>query len=186
MFPDPGCSPDELPEGCCDSLYLQGLSILNAAITEIDECLVPGVCEDCTLTGYVSLGPPTVLETDVLSVTLDSPGMEFSPASTRVSGLSMMPPTIRSVWRLTLIESGYPGPGDDRVMPGPEVLAAANRYAYAHGEAMYRGVLMGIARKEIGGCDGFVITDLSPIPMSVGVEGWTAGWTMGIKLGFAF
>lgn len=186
-FPSDTCSPDELPAGCGLTLYGQGLALLQAALDGLECCLVPdGPCS-CDLAAYVSMGPVGVPDGDVLVVSLDGAGIELSPGSVRSNGLSPSagPPAMRSVWRLWLQETGYPGPQDTletMILPGPAELAAANRWAYAHGEAMYRGVIGALSTRKIPGCSGYFISDLTIVPPSQGLDSQVAGWTMGVKL----
>ena len=183
-FPFVICDPVEPPEGCCSRLYEQAVELLTAAANGLNDCHEAGDCCDRTgMRGYVSLGTVQVWQSDILAVYLETPGFSYSPKSFSGSGMMIGPPGIRALWRVYLIESGYPGPTElpNQVMiPNDDQLHAANAHAYAHGEAMLRGVL---SSRDITSCTDFALRDYVSVGPTVSPVGWSAGWSLGVTMG---
>lgn len=184
------CDLENPGEGCCEALWDQGIALITAAGTALQECLGTQSCCDRPMRAFVSLGPPQTWQSDLLAAFLEPPGYTYSPKSYGPSGNFAGPPQMRALWRVYLIESGYPGlvesnggfyPAND------DELHHANRHIYAHGEAIMRGL---IGSSELRRCGGFAMRDMTFVGPNAGPEegptAWHAGWSIGVNLDLRF
>lgn len=185
------CDLENPGEGCCEALWDQGVLLINAAGTALGECLQTQTCCDRAMRGYVSLGPPAVWQSDILVSYLEAPGFTYSPKTYDATGVFAGPPQMRAMWRVYLIESGYPGLQQDAAnfyVPDDDELHHANRHIYAHGEAIMRGL---VGSTELRRCSGFTMRDMTFVgptagPEEEGVTAWHAGWSIGVQLDLRF
>lgn len=184
-MPLPLVSCDDLavPEGCCNSIWDQGVALITATAASLSECLVAHDCCGRGLRAYVSLGPPEIWLSDILVVWLEPPGMFLSPKSVSGSGKMIAVPQLSILWRVYLIESGYPAlteSGDGTIRtPTDDELHLANTHAYAHGEALLRGLL----GSDLMHCGGLTLRDMNFVGPTAGPnEEVHAGWSIGVAV----
>lgn len=185
------CDLGDPGEGCCEALWEQGTLLLNVAGAALSQCLDTQSCCNNAMRGFVSLGPPAVWQSDILVVYLELPGFTSSPRSFDGSGQFAGPPQLRALWRVYLIESGYPGLTQDAqnyYVPNDDQLHHANRHIYAHGEALLRGL---VGSSELRKCGDFAMRDYNYVGPTAGPEesgdtAWHAGWSVGVSLSYRF
>jgi hypothetical protein len=176
------CEPAALPDGCCHAIWDQGLEILQAAAGGLMDCHSDQgcACGHGGMRGFISLGPLNTWQTNVLVVHLEPPGLTLSPRSLGANGMMQGAPNWFALWRVQLMESGYPGmvevPGG-WATPNDDELHAANRFIYPHGESVLRG-LLGLTST----CTNFTLRDLTFMAPTGGPDGWSAGWSIGLAM----
>lgn len=176
MFPSVECGGVELPPGCCEGIWKQGEALLNAIAGPVLNCALPPPCNSAQLRAFISLGRPETWESDFVAVWLQ--GVSFSNGSLTASGNNIFMPVLRCEWNTLIIESNYPGlvPLDNGsvAVPSDDDFHAANRHAYAHGQAMLQGIL------DFGqsNCGGFVLRAFQPVTP----ENFSAGWAAAIAV----
>jgi len=178
MFPSVDCGEVELPDECCTMLWDQGSELLAAISAPVLACQAAGPCGGPALATFISLGRPETWQTDFIAVWLN--GFSYSNKSLQPSGAMLIRPVLRAEWNALIWESNYPGyiPGPDNgpgYAPTDAQWHAANHHAYAHGEAMLRGV-MEFATSST--CSDFVLRGFGPATP----ENYAAGWLLGIAL----
>ena len=172
-----------LSEDCCSSLFDKGVEILAYLAPYMAECAVASPCCGEPLRYFVSLNRPETWQQDFLSIHLEN--LRPTQGSER-GGRTLIPPSLLVAWRLTLVESCYPGlielgPGAEGKIqyatPTDDEFHVANLYAYAHAQALLRGIFAYAAEND---CTSFKFRDLQPLRP----ENYTGGWTLGFDLEF--
>lgn len=180
-YPDVSCDQVELPGGCCQTLAEQGAALLGAIAAPVLNCQLPTPCCGSPLRGFVSLGRPETWQSDYVAVWLN--GVSYSTGSIRGTGGMVERPVLRGEWQALLWESCYPGlielSDEKMATPTDDQFHAANLHAYAHGEAMLRGI-MSYATSSY--CGGFALRGFGPATP----ENYSAGWIAGIALDLPF
>jgi hypothetical protein len=168
-------------------LYTIAANILEVAHCAVVECTVGLPCPLPEIVGYVSVG--VRIEDPVpdrLVVSLANLGA--SPQSSDNAG-RMNIPMWRATYQVQLLESGWPTPQGDMeeiVVPTAEEYASAAMHAYAHGEKMYRALVVALHQNELNPYqnDGTFkrIADLAPMEPSGGTVGWETTVTVDCPL----
>ena len=183
-LPPYDCSPDEV---CCDMLYTIAANILEISHTAVTECTVGIPCDLPQIVGYVSVGlriaDPV---SDRLVVSLADLGP--SPQSADNAG-RMNIPMWRAKYQIQLLESGWPTPQGDLeeiIPPDPNDYAAAAMHSYAHGEKMYRALVVALHQNELNPYQNDAtfkrIDSLVPVEPSGGSVGWETTVTVDCPL----
>lgn len=180
-YPDIQCGDVDLPVVCCHTIWDQGQALLDAISQPVLDCMAECACCGTELQTFVSLGRPETWQTDFIAVWLN--GLSYSNSSLRPSGGMVIRPDLRVEWNVLLWESNYPGlqidENDVGIVPSFEDWNAANHHAYAHGEALMRGIL-DFAVSDF--CGGFVLRGFGPATP----EAYNAGWVAGVALDCPF
>lgn len=180
LLPQPGCDPAEWPPGC-ESLFLQGNYLLEAALTGLIGFLPPeGSPCPSDFEAFISLNQPSVDQCDVLIAWLVSYAPTGSDTATQRRSASgqLFAPQWMATWQFELWEAAYPIPeGSEQIrLPSTEDLHEVNRHIYAHGYAMYHAVTAATAAGTVYpdgvDCSRVIIGQLVPL----GPQGGCAGW----------
>jgi len=152
-------------------------NILDISLSAVLGCLMDVSCPLPEIVGYITVGTRVQDPVpDYLVVSLVS--LSPSPGSSD-RNQKMHIPIYRAEFQVRLLESGWPVPaGDDEAieMPSPFEYSSASKYAYSHGEAMYRALHVALTNNDLNpyceqGCFK-AISQLLPIDPSGGTVGW--------------
>lgn len=175
-YPDVNCGDLDVPPGCCEKVWDQGLALLAAVATPVLNCVLDSPCGG-DLRAFISLGRPETWQTDFVAVWLN--GISFTNRSITQSGGLVIAPDLRVEWNVLLWESNYPGlvpiSDDELAVPSDDTFHAANHHAYAHGEAMFRGIMEYVTTST---CSNYALRGFGPATP----ENYSAGWIAGIAL----
>jgi hypothetical protein len=173
-LPPIDCNEPEQP--CCETLFGIGEHLLGVVLPGLLECIGEPACPVDDLYAYVTHGP--VSEDPLcnsLTVTLNS--INPSPGSSTPQATTLIAPALRAEYVIRLRESGFPtayDDGDTIYAPDPQHIHHASRFSYAHGERMFRDILIAHSRRELAPCSCQVVQigTFTPLPASGGCVGW--------------
>jgi hypothetical protein len=132
---------------CCDSLHAIGDRIRSVALGALIECGTSD-CRQREFRSYVTLGSIVDPHGESLIVTMLSAEIAFL---SRQGGVPSNPVT-RSVWRVELLENGWPqakANERDRIeIPNWAAIHAAAAHVYSHGSMMWHALVDAASRRS--------------------------------------
>jgi hypothetical protein len=171
----------DLPEGSvgCNSLFLMGEAMLNAALEALDPFQTLEGCDE-GLDGFVSLGPSNEapFECNYVCAWLVDYGITVGSSSIEARAAGSYTPILDAHWRIEIWEGSYPMMrGEEGPHPPPrDLLHAVNRHVYAHGEAVYHALinadLNGMLFDYAPACQKMRWGRLTPLPVLGNCGGW--------------
>lgn len=172
-LPNEECYPDD-DSVCCDMLYEIGSRILDVVMCALADCIPITPCGANELKGYLTVGREVQDPTsDYVAVSLTQANP--TPRSMDENGNRKIN-LLRAQYQVRLLETGWPQPqGDfeDIFYPTPEQYMIAARHSYAHGEVMYRALL--VADRLNPYCKRDCYTQIGPLT-PVEPRGGSVGW----------
>lgn len=181
LLPDVACD-DPAPPGSCEALFDLGEYIMLAAMDALEPFVVDDDCGE-PIRGYVSMSDPRVAMEDIACGALISPWLVsygISPATTSAmnqSATGRVPFVYNAVWRVEFREACYPldqGTTQPRPMPLDQ-LHEVHRHIYAHGAAVFHGVLSAYTMNTLyptSVCPRLMFSPMTPIAPTGIVVGW--------------
>ncbi len=180
----PALNCDDPPDpGQCESLFLLGEYLMLAGMEALEPFVVDDDCGE-SIRGYVSMADPRVAMEDIACGALISPwlvsyGISPSAKATMDSSASGRVPLVyTATWRFEFREACYPlDQGIDQPRPMPlDQLHEVHRHIYAHGAAVFHGVLSAYLTGTLypsAACPRLTFSNMTPIAPTGVVVGWT-------------
>lgn len=182
LLPDITCDdPDGPPR--CNALFDLGEYLMLAGMEALEDFVVDESCGE-PIRGYVSMGDPRLAVEDVACGALITPWlMDYGLTQSATSQMDRAagrrtPVSFSGRWRVEFREACYPlDQGTTQPRPVPiDQLHEVHRHIYAHGTAVFHGVLSaykaGTLYPDASSCPTLTFGRLTPVAPQGIVVGW--------------